>query len=72
MMLLYLFLPVTARLASVGDEEVVEVLLGEEDEGETGAVGVNKNDVVGVVVDDDSVAPVVVLIPDVMVELLDA
>ena len=59
----YMFLPVAALLAGVGDVVVVDVLLGDEEVGETCAVGVE---------DDDGVGTGVVFTPDDIIELIDA
>ena len=59
MTLIYMFLPVAAQLACVGDGEMVEVLLGDEDVLEVGTVGVNDDGVVRVAENDDVLAPVV-------------
>ena len=59
MTLIYMFLPVAAQLTCVGDGEVVEVLLGDEDVLEAGMVGVNDDGVVRVAENDDVLAPVV-------------
>ena len=72
MTLLYMFLPVVARLVCVGDEETLGVLLGDEDEGEVGTVGVEDDDVATVIENDDGLASVVLFIRGGSVELLDA
>ncbi len=56
MMLLYMFLPVAARLACVGDGEAVEVLLGDEDVRDAGTVGVEDEEEVRVVESDEGLA----------------
>ena len=70
--LLYFFLPVAARLACVGDEEVVDVLLVDDDNREVETAGVEDDDVVTVVDNDDGMVLVESLIEDGSVDLIDA
>ena len=63
MTLSYIFLPVATPLAGVGDVVVVEVLLGDDEDGKTCAVGEE---------DDDGVGTGVVFTPDDIIKLLDA
>ena len=63
MTLSYIFLSVATPLAGVGDVVVVEVLLGDDEDGETCAVGEE---------DDDRVGTGVVFTPDDIIKLLDA
>lgn len=66
MTLLYNFLLVAARLACVGDEEVIDV------DWEVGTGGGEDDDVARMVDNDDGTALVGLLIGDSSVELLDA
>ena len=70
--LLYLFLPVAAQLVCVGDEEVVDVLLVDDDNREVETAGVEDVDVVTVVDNDDGMVLVESLIEDGSVDLIDA
>ena len=59
----YIFLPAATPVAGVGDVVVVEVLLGDDEDGETCVVGVE---------DDDGVGTGVVFTPDDVIKLLAA
>ena len=61
--ILYILLPVASPVAGVGDVVVVEVLLGDDEDGETCAVAVE---------DGDDVGTGVVFTPDDIIGLLDA
>ena len=61
-----------ARLACTGDEEVVDVLLVDSDDREVGTAGVEDDDVVTVVDNDDGTALGGSLTEDGSVDLIDA
>ncbi len=56
MILLCMFLTVAARLACVGDGEAVEMLLSDEDVGDSGTDGVEDEEEVRVVESDEGLA----------------